>query len=276
MKNINLELYKIFYEVGRQKSITKASNSLFISQPAITKQIQKLEMELDYKLFYRTKYGVEFTKEGEKLFKEIESAMKSLENAPDYLDSLNDVISNLVIVSSYGSASMVVAPKIPDIVNLYPDINISVDKLNNEEIIKALLNNSANIGIINDKSINTENIAYYDCLTVERIFVATPEYLKEHPIKKITLKNLDKYPIISTGKTSTTRRLFEEYLAKNCLSITPKIDIDSYEIALDLISKGMGISVFNKPYIAEMLKSRKASRTKNWHRLSNKTSIRCS
>ena len=86
MKNIDLELYKIFYEVGKEKNITKASNALFISQPAITHQIKKLEADLNYTLFYRTKYGVEFTKEGEELFKNIKDSIASLENVPDTLD----------------------------------------------------------------------------------------------------------------------------------------------------------------------------------------------
>ena len=51
--------------------------------------------------------------------------------------------------------------------------------------------------------------------------------------------------------------MIEEYLAKNCLSITPKLDIDSYEIALEILLKGVGIAVFNKPLIEDLLKSGK-------------------
>ena len=120
IKNINFELYKVFYEVGKQKNITKAANNLFISQPAITQQIQKLEAELNYKLFYRTRYGVEFTAEGEKVFKEIEDSIKTLENIPDSLEKYNNLVHNLNFASSYGSSRIVIIPKVQEIMKKYP------------------------------------------------------------------------------------------------------------------------------------------------------------
>lgn len=66
----NLELYKIFIEVAKQKNITKASQKLCITQPAVTRHIQNLEKELNIVLFNRTK-GMELTKAGEKLYTEM-------------------------------------------------------------------------------------------------------------------------------------------------------------------------------------------------------------
>ena len=65
----NLELYKIFIEVAKQKNITKASQKLCITQPAVTRLIQNLEKELNIVLFNRTK-EMELTKAGEKLYTE--------------------------------------------------------------------------------------------------------------------------------------------------------------------------------------------------------------
>lgn len=257
MRNINLELYKIFYEVGKQKNITKASNTLFISQPAITQQIKKLENELNYKLFYRTKYGVEFTTEGEKLFNDISESMILLENVPDTLDKFHNVINSLRFVSSFGSARMLITPKIPKILKEYPDINIYVEKYDNDGIIQSLLNNSADVAIINDNSLQTENIIYYESIVVERIFVASKKFYQKNNVEKITKNNLSDYPFIATGKKSATRIILDNYLAQNCISLTPKLDIDSFEMTLDLILKDMGIAVFNKPYIKEYLDSGK-------------------
>jgi len=255
MKNINLELYKIFYEVGKQKNITKASNNLFISQPAITQQIQKLERELECKLFYRTKYGVEFTAEGERIYSDIGESMKLLESIPDNIDKLNNVIHNLNFASSFGSARMMITPKIPKILKEYPDINIKVEKYNNDGIINALLNNYADIAIINDNTLNTENILYFQSIVVERVFVSSKKYLQKNKITKITKNNLSTFPFIATGKTSATRIILENYLAENCLSLTPKLDIDSFEMSLDLILNDLGIALFNKPYIKKYLEN---------------------
>ena len=62
--NINFELYRIFYTVANHGNITKASEELLISQPAISKAIKNLEDQLGGQLFVRTKRGVFLTEEG--------------------------------------------------------------------------------------------------------------------------------------------------------------------------------------------------------------------
>ena len=74
----NLNNYKIFYEVAKCKNITKASNNLYISQPAISQVIKKLEEDLDCILFVRSKKGMELTSIGEKIFTQVESSLNGL------------------------------------------------------------------------------------------------------------------------------------------------------------------------------------------------------
>ena len=78
---INLELYRIFVIVAEEGNLTKASDILHISQPAVTKQIKNLERELNTVLFIRSKQGMELSKEGNKLYIEIKDAVKILEEA---------------------------------------------------------------------------------------------------------------------------------------------------------------------------------------------------
>ena len=65
MNNINLNSLRIFYEVATAKSFLDASNKLFISQPAISKSMSKLEEELNITLFYRANKGISLTPSGE-------------------------------------------------------------------------------------------------------------------------------------------------------------------------------------------------------------------
>ena len=58
---VNLELYRIFKVVADEENLTRASEILNISQPAVTKHIHNLEKELKLKLFYRTQYGMKLT-----------------------------------------------------------------------------------------------------------------------------------------------------------------------------------------------------------------------
>ena len=77
---VNLELYKIFKIVAEDENLTKASEVLNISQPAVTKHIHNLENELNVKLFSRTKYGMKLTEDGKKVYLQIKDAINSLVN----------------------------------------------------------------------------------------------------------------------------------------------------------------------------------------------------
>ena len=75
---INLNLYRVFYYVAKEKSISKAAKKLYISQPAISKSLKKLEEELNVELFVRNLSGVEITKAGLQLFEHVEKAANNL------------------------------------------------------------------------------------------------------------------------------------------------------------------------------------------------------
>ena len=86
MKNIDLELYKIFKIVADNNNITRASEILYISQPAITKQINSLEKQLNKKLFDRTTIGTFLNEDGKKLYNEISDSVDKLLNASEIFD----------------------------------------------------------------------------------------------------------------------------------------------------------------------------------------------
>ena len=77
--NQNLSLYRIFYATALAGNISKAADELFISQPAISQSIKKLEQSLDTALFVRSSRGVQLTEEGELLFSHVKSAFQTLE-----------------------------------------------------------------------------------------------------------------------------------------------------------------------------------------------------
>ena len=73
--NVNFELYKVFYVVANNQSISKGAEVLSISQPAVSQAIHNLEDQLDATLFVRTKKGIILTKEGEELYSYIKDGM---------------------------------------------------------------------------------------------------------------------------------------------------------------------------------------------------------
>ena len=74
--NVDLELYRVFYVVAKHKHMTRASEELHISQPAISQSIKKLEEQLGGTLFLRSNKGMELTEEGKMFFEPPSSVIR--------------------------------------------------------------------------------------------------------------------------------------------------------------------------------------------------------
>ena len=98
MNNVNLNSLKIFLEVASSKSFLDASNKLFISQPAISKSMSKLEEELDTQLFYRANKGVSLTPSGEILYEYLQKINDLFLSCQRVLISINDVEQGRIII----------------------------------------------------------------------------------------------------------------------------------------------------------------------------------
>ena len=91
MMNIDLELYRVFYTVAKHKHMTKASEELHISQPAISQSIKKLEDQLGGTLFLRSNKGMELTEEGKMFYEYVKGALELINNAENEFTSFKDL-----------------------------------------------------------------------------------------------------------------------------------------------------------------------------------------
>ena len=86
MNDLNLNLLKYFYVVVNEKNITKASEKLLISQPAVTRAIKELENSLGVKLLERNKKGVYPTEEGTIFYEHIKEILESVNTTLNIID----------------------------------------------------------------------------------------------------------------------------------------------------------------------------------------------
>ena len=144
--NIDLELYRVFYEVVKYKNITKTAENMHISQSAITQSIHKLEQLLGGNVFYRNKNGVELTEEGKKLYEYIKNSIETMSNAEN-LFSQNINLENGKIRIGGGDtqiSALIVNPLIK-FIKQYPNIKIYITSGKTDELIHKLSNGELDI-----------------------------------------------------------------------------------------------------------------------------------
>lgn len=253
--NINLELYKVFYYVAKNKNITKASNELLISQPSISKSIKNLEDQLDCQLFIRNKRGVILTEEGKMFYEQIKTAMEIIESAEEKLKeviNLNYGVINIGISNTLTQKYLL--PYIKEFHNTYPNIKINIITGTTNNLL-----NSARNGVINFIILNLPYIIPNDFNTIKLkeihdIFVASNKFndLKDKTIK---LEDLNNYPLIIIAKGSNTRYFLDNYTSSKGVILKPEMELASNSLVTEFTKIGLGIGYLTKEFISKELEN---------------------
>ena len=212
--------HHVFIEVARQLSFSKAAQALFMSQPAISNHIKMLEVEYKNALFNREGNTISLTPSGEILYRHLQDALKIQRQMVFELSTLHNA-ENVQGKLKIGASTTVALYIIPKILSAFhqkhPNLEIQLVNRNSENIIKALLQDEIDIGIVEvDQRITT--ISYQDFMTDEVVAVcaAGSEIAQE---KIITLKNIAKYPVALREPGSGTLLALTKALKEHKISI---------------------------------------------------------
>lgn len=254
--NISLDLYRLFYVVAKEGSISKAASILFISQPAITLQIKKLESELGVSLFTRTKHGVVLTEEGSVLFEYIKSAIDNIINGENALSNLRNLDSGIIRIGASTTVSKhIVIPYLEKFHEMYPKIEIQIVNSLTTNLLKELRNGNLDILFLNLPMDENKDLKIIPITNVHDIFVGNKKYF-DLTKGKITLKELSNYPLLFQKMPSNTRAYLNNYLKANNTDLKPQLEVVSYNLIMDLVSAGFGIGYATKEFIKSELEKK--------------------
>ena len=254
--NQNLSSYRIFYTVANTGNISKAAKELYISQPAISKSIQKLEESVGCKLFSRSSRGVVLTDEGKLLYEHVSGAFETLTMGEEKLKrSIELGVGHLKIGVSSTLCKYLLLPYLKEFIRQNPHISISISCQSTNDTLKLLEDNKIDIGLIG-KPENLKNIHFDFLEEIEDIFVAAKDYLrnlkargiqKDHILQSSTLMLLD--------KNNMTRQYIDDYLQENQIIIKDSIDISDMDLLIDFARIGVGVACVIKNFVREDLEN---------------------
>ena len=254
--NASLDLYRIFYIVAKEGSISASSKILFISQPAITFQIKKLEEQLGVSLFTRTKHGMVLTYEGKVLFEYVKNGIENISNGENALSNLKKLDSgNIRIGVSTTICRYILMPYLQKFHEKYPNIDIQINNNISNNLIKELRNGNLDILILFSPSNDSKDLIITPIKKVQDIFVGNKKYYDL--INKTTnLNDLKSYPLIFPNYLSNSRIYLNKYLKDNNVDLKPKLEVVSYNLIVDLIKAGFGIGYVTKEFIKDELENK--------------------
>ena len=244
--NINFDLYKVFYAVANNESISKASNELLISQPAVTQSIQSLENQLGVTLFIRTKKGSILTEEGKELYNYIKEGINYFINGENKIKQLKKLeVGTIRIGASTSITEHYLMPYITKFHKIYPNIEIKIVNNLTDNLLKQLRNGTIDI-VIGGEVNYAKDLKFYEIEEIEDIFISNEKL--ELSIEKILEKN-----IIIQFNPSITRTNFDKFIKENNLSFSPYMEVVSHRLVTEFVKNSMGIGVATKQYINKEL-----------------------
>jgi len=192
-----------FLMVTKEKSFSKASAKLGISQPAVTQQIKFIEEYLDTKIVQRKKNGILLTKEGEDLYRIAKRLEKAIENSEKELIKIINKEFTFVVGSSNTIGNYVLPNYISEIKQrIDNEVHMNVEKSCN--IISALEDKKIDLALI-ESPVFHDDIIYREWIEDELVFFSN------QPLKKyLTAEDLVEFDWICREEDSHTRKLTAE------------------------------------------------------------------
>lgn len=250
MENIDFELYKVFYYVAKNNNLSKAANDLFVSQPAVSQSLKKLEEELGIKLFYRTKNGMNLTEDGEILYKYLKKPIECLNNGKKHLINEKD---NKDITIRIGSGTTLIKYSLIPVLKIFkeefPNVKFEIVQGITSHLMEMLDNDLLDVVLL---SINPGNKDDKRVLVIEEaqdVFCFKKESFKFN--KSFSMKELNELPLLLQSDVSTSRKFIDDLASKQHVILKSKYDIASYGLVLDFLKEGLGVGFVNYNHVKD-------------------------
>ncbi|MEG0306372.1 MAG: LysR family transcriptional regulator [Clostridium sp.] len=247
-----LDLYRVFCQVGKHQSFSKAAKALYMTQPAVSQSIMQLERELDIRLFTRTSKGVVLTNEGKLLFEYASSAINLINVGEEkLLETKNLMTGNLKIGVGDTISRYFLLPYLEKFHNEYPNIKFKIINGTTLELCSIVKSGEVDIAICNFP-IEDSALELRECIDIHDIFVCGEKY-KAVCSNKLSFNEIAKLPLILLEPISISRQYVEKYILSKGVKITPEIELGSYDLLLEFTKINLGIACVIKEFSQEYL-----------------------
>lgn len=255
--DISLDLYKTFYYVCKLKSITQAGNVLCLSQPAVSKQLKKLEESIGKPLFIRQTNGVKLTEEGKFVFQEIKEPLEKIFCIEDTMLSLNNNYDYTIrIMAGHLTVKTFILPAMAIFNKKHPNIKFQINTYHQfNELIQKVRNNEVDLVFCTSDELSDEynDLTIKEICELQDILVSSENVRFKYP-DKISILELNKYPTIAKTKNSITRKKLDDFFKSNGKIFVPTYEISKYWLVTEYIKLGLGIGLLTKQFIEKELK----------------------
>jgi len=245
---INLNQLRAFFLAARERSITKAAESLYVTQPAVTMQIKSLEQDLEVKLFRKYGKSLELTGAGNALFGYAEKIFEIVEEMEYVLKGhATSAHGSLTIGTTRSFARHLMPGLLSRFQKRFPKVKVILKVGSSQEVADGVLDFTYDVGTIGRLPYKSRlNVIPYS--KEEFSLVVSPQH-RFAKCEAVSLGELENEPIIIRENGSGSRYAILSLLSSHGVNPSVLLEAGSVEFIKEYIMKGQGISFLYRPEI---------------------------
>ncbi len=242
---MELRQLRYFVRIVDLGSVSKAAADLYVAQPALSKQVAALEAELKTPLLVRSPRGVTPTEAGLAFYAQAQAILRQVGRVPDEVRSAAGHPTGLVAVGMPYSPSCIVAPALVAATRkALPGVKLSITQASSGHLAALLASGRLNLSLVFERGQQTRHVEEIPLLT-EELFLVTRDDGRPASTKgdTVALRDAAREPLVLPGPANTTRRIVEQALAREGLTLDLVAEVDAPWTTRAIVAQGIGAAI---------------------------------
>ena len=240
--NITIRQLKVFREVARQQSFTRASKLLFLTQPAVSMQIKQLEEVVGMPLFEKHGRQISLTDAGEEIKILSESLLQQIEESEQNIEQLASGKQGKLRLAVATTVASVATRLMARFNEQYPALSLHFTVTNREGLIQLLETNETDIVIMGKPPVDLQ-LETRELMVNPLVVIAPPNHPLCQSQKTVSLNRLFQYDFILREANSGTRRAIERFLAAEGRRLKSNMEMNSNTAIIQSVAEGLGLGI---------------------------------
>ncbi len=237
----DLELYKVFAAVAEAGSVSGGAARLFITQPAASQAVKKLEQQVGVRLFTRGKRGVTLTQEGQLLYRHAAAALEALAAGEQQLRRVQGLEEGRLRLGAADTITQkFLLPYISAFRQLHPGVQLSVVNRTSLQLADRVKQGQLDLAVIN-LPVAESGLQVRPILQVHDIFVGGHAF-DELRGRVLTARQLAEYPLVMLEQQANSRRYVDAFFAQQGVTLEPRIELGAHSLLPSFAAIGFGLA----------------------------------
>lgn len=245
---LNFHQLHIFYTVAERGSFSAAAQALYMTQPAVTMQVQSLEEYCGTKLFMRSTKKIELTEAGTVLLPYAKQCIELFRETDDAMANFTTSLKGKLLLGASLTVSETILPRwLGPFGKEYPDIQISLKVMNTAQLIEEIETHQLNFAIVEAPVKHPDMVV--EAVMEDELMLIVPS---DHPLttlEHVSFSDVVPYPFIMREQGSGTRKVMEDIITSNGYNVSDLkiiMELGSTGAIKSAVEASLGVSILSK------------------------------